>query len=318
MDELNYESRAKTVSYQLVSWMAAPRAASTPANHSGGNKTNQHSTLQQSKYGKSLTLLFGLLATFFVLNPSWIKNLLMIAAVICGLVYLAGRRRPRIKHIAKNALVPVMIFALCFTGVEFCLFQYAGYPATYITDPKASLTRESMLNASVVEIVQKIEQSPAFSLLEFEYGDGIRFYQLFMDSWEGGSIRVDFISEDTKHVYQFSSSDGDQYRLGVSQSGDFFPSSHYRLTDVSMQSLEQIDTIGLGWYYDQAVVIAQNKTSNLPTIDSLHMNLAYNGEKGLSVQVIGYHVTTSESGGMTVDEVLVSSFRPNTELQYTH
>jgi len=266
----------------------------------------------------TLTLIFGLLASFFVLPSSWIKEVLITIVIICGLVYVLGRRQPKIKRSVIKALVPVMIFALCFTGVEFCLFQYAGYPPTYTSDPKASLTRESMLNASVVDIVQKLEQSPAFSLLKLEYGDGIRFYQMFIDSWKGGSIRVDFISEDTKHVYQFSSNNGDQYHLWVSQSGDSFPSSHYRLTGVSMQSLQQIDTIGLDGFYDQAIAIAQNKTANLPTIDALHMNLAYNGEKGLAVQVIGYHVATSENGSMTVDEVLVSSFRPNAELQYTH
>lgn len=261
----------------------------------------------------SLTLVFGLLASFFLLTPSWIKYILITIAIISGLVYVVGRRRPRVKRVVIKALVAVMIFALCFASVEAYLFSNAGYPPTYSTDPKASLTRESMLNASVVDMVQKIEQSPAFNLLKLEHGDRIRFYQMSLDTWRGGSIRVDFVTEDGTYLFQFTSSNGYQYRLSV------FPHRgsliNYKPADATAQTLRQIDSLGLNWYYNQAIAVAENRTANLPTIDSLTVNLAV-GDEGLSIQVIGYHVTVSESGGISGHGVLISSFKPNGELQH--
>jgi amino acid transporter len=260
-----------------------------------------------------LILISGLLVSFFILSSSWIKYTLMATAVICGLVYLATRRRPRIRRVVRNTLVPVMIFALCFASVEVYLFWNAGYPPTYSADPKATLTTQSMLNASVVELVQKIEQSPAFSLLKLEHSDKIKFYQMSLDAWRSGSIRVDFVTEDGTYLFQFSSSNGNQYRLSILPHRG--PLINYKSADAAAQTLIQIDSLGLNWYYNQAIAIAENRTADLPTIDSLTVNLAV-GDEGLSVQVIGYQVTVNESGGVNGHGVLISSFEPNGDLRY--
>ena len=262
----------------------------------------------------SLIAVFGLFASFFLLASSWIKDVLITTAIIGGLVYVVGRRRPRIKRGVIKALVPVMIFALCLTSVQVYLFWNAGYPPTYSTaDHKITLTRDSMLNSSVVEIVQEIEKSPTFSLLKLLYGDNIRFDQLFMDSYKTGSIRVDFVSEDGKYYYQFSSSDGNQYHLSVSpHKGLLFVDDSANQTT---QAIEQIDALGFNWYYNQAILIAENRTSNRPTLDTVNVNVV-RGDDGLSVQVIGYQVTVSESGGINGQGVLISSFKPNGELNW--
>jgi ABC-type multidrug transport system fused ATPase/permease subunit len=264
----------------------------------------------------SLTLVFGLLASFFLLTSSWIQEVLITIAIISGLVYVLGRRRPRIKRAVIKALIPVMIFALCFTGVEVCLFWNASYPPTYsAADPKISLTLGSMLNSSVVEIVQKIEQTQAFNLLKLEYGDRIRFSQMSMDSWQGGEIQVTFVSENGRYQFQFDSSDGSQYRVHVYSHNTPFFNAYGPSNTTIVQSLEQIDSLGLSQFYNKAVANAENKTASLPAVNSVTIALTP-GDNGLTVQVIGYHVEFSESGGMTVDNVFHSSFRPNAELQY--
>jgi hypothetical protein len=284
---------------------AAP-STTKPANRARANILNT---------AVSLFLVFGLFTSFFLLASSLLKDALITIVIICGLVYVFGRRRPGIKRAVIKALVPVMIFALCFTGVEVCLFQYAGYPPTaYATDPKTSLTRESMLNASVVEIVQGIEQTPAFNLLKLQYGDKIWFNQMSLDSWQGGEITVTFISEDGPYRFQFVSSDGNQYRAHTYSSG-LGVFSEYESISLTARSLEQIDSLGLRQFYNTALAVAENKTESLPTVDSVTIVLTP-GDNGLSVQVIGRHVTVSESGVMAVDDVLYSSFRPNAELQY--
>lgn len=261
----------------------------------------------------SLIVVFGLLASFFLLATSWIKSVIITIAIICGLVYIVGRRRPRIKQAVIKALVPVMIFALCLTSVQGYLFWNAGYPPTYSSvDGKASLTRESMLNSSVVGIVQDIEHSPTFSLLKLMYGDDIRFYQMYLESsLPGGSIRVDFLSGDSKYFFEFSSSDGNQYHLYVSPHNRLLFADDYNST----QALQQIDSLGLSWFYNQAITLAENKTANLPTINVVDVNVVQ-GDNGYFVQVIGYHETVSKSGGINGEGVLVSSFRSNGELRY--
>jgi hypothetical protein len=256
-----------------------------------------------------------LLASFFLLASSWIKGVFTTIALICGLVYIIGRHRPRIKRSVIKALVPVMIFALCFTGVEVCLFWNADYPPTYApTDPKASLTMESMLNCSVAEIVKEIEHTPAFSLLKIEHGDGIKFSQMSLDSYQGGLIQVTFVSKDDHYQLKFETSDGSQYRVYVSSTSvPVF--NRYGSSNTAIDSLEQIDALGLSQFYNEAVANAMNKTVSLPTVNSVAIALTP-GENGLAVHVSGYHVEFSNSGGIIVDSVLDSSFRPNAELQY--
>ncbi|HSV49209.1 MAG TPA: hypothetical protein VLH35_02750 [Candidatus Acidoferrales bacterium] len=267
----------------------------------------------------SLIIAIGALCAFAVLHPSWIKNYVLLIAIIAGLAYLVAHRRPRARRIIKNMLVPVMIFTLCFTAVEVFMFWNAGYPATFSpSEPNVTLSMQGLLNASVVDIVKGIEESATFNLLKFEHGNDIMFESMILtpagNGNKGGYISVDFNSKKSEQYIHFYSGNGHQYSLQVSP--DERQIIHYTSIQEIEHSLRQIDSLGLSWFYNQAIKIAENRTANVPTVDSLTVNLVFQdtstGYEGLIVQIIGYHQTTDTNW----ENVLISAFQPDGELIY--
>ena len=96
-------------------------------------------------------------------------------------------------------------------------------------------------------------------------------------------------------------------------------SQQYPSNQTADMALKRIDALGLNWFYNQALEIAQNRTANLPTIDSVDITITFGGAgsyQGLTLQLIGYHQTILPNGGISGDGVLISEFEPNGTLLY--
>jgi len=85
-------------------------------------------------------------------------------------------------------------------------------------------------------------------------------------------------------------------------------------------ALSKIDEIGLYGFYNQALQLAQNRTSSLPSVDSVSIAIAYaqstNSYGGLTVQLIGSHETPDPQGGIHGHGVVISEFLPDGTLTY--
>jgi hypothetical protein len=206
-----------------------------------------------------------------------------------------------------------MVCIIVFTAVETYMFWNAGYPPTYSrADPKTTLTMQSMLNASVLEIVQDIEQNPTFSLLKLEHNGEFKFHSMtFTPTDVGGYLEVNFFCEEDSTYAHFFSGNGNQYRLTVWHSDLTYP--YNQSSNVAQEFLRQIDQVGLGGFYDQTIELANNKTANLSLIDTLNLNIVYRSGEWV-VQVIGHH----NDGSIFGEDVIVSSFQPNGELIGIH
>jgi hypothetical protein len=78
--------------------------------------------------------------------------------------------RGRLKTTLKYFILFVLIFGIAFGSFESYVFWNAGYPPTYSpSKPKVTVSMQTMVNASLTEIVHGIEQSSAFSLLKLEH-----------------------------------------------------------------------------------------------------------------------------------------------------
>jgi hypothetical protein len=76
------------------------------------------------------------------------------------------------------------------------------------------------------------------------------------------------------------------------------------------EAFAQIDALGLQWFYNRALEIAQNRTGGVPKIDALSFTMTYesNGNyEGITLLLIG-----SLNGGST----LIADFEPNGTLIY--
>jgi hypothetical protein len=258
-----------------------------------------------------------------LLSNSWIKASFIVASVVIAFLWLISRGK--IKNALKFTLTVVMIFSIAFTAVEGHLFWNSGYPATYLqSQPTVSLTMQTMLNTSLLQIVQEIEQSPTFGLLKLEHGENITLQsiQLEPDSRGYSCIRVDFASENSNTNFHFYSSNGHQFivqvlnRQGQPMSQQYPSNSNTTIE----QALSQIDHLGLNWFYNQALDAAQNRTTNLPTIDNLTVDLTFGQGtgtyQGITLRLIGYHQVVQLNSLVNSDGVLISEFEPNGALIY--
>lgn len=263
-----------------------------------------------------LIVALALFSSIIILSNSIVKISVIAIILITGIIWLATHGK--IKKALKISLIIVMLFAISFASAEAYLFQNAGYPPTY-SPSQPTLSMQTMLNASVTEIVQGIEQSPTFHLLKLEHKE-ITLESIGLNPiGVTGGIYVTYFIEDTHSIARFTSSGGHQYRLSISQLiGQPF-SQKYPSTQTAQDTLMQIDTLGLNWFYNEALQIAQNRTSNLPTIDSLSISLTYesnSGYQGITIQLIGSHQTVLPNGSINGEGVLIADFQPDGTLIY--
>jgi hypothetical protein len=257
-------------------------------------------------------IVIGIVCWFAVLSDSWIQIAGFIGTAVVFAAYVLSRRNLSLRRVIRNTWTIAMVCIIVFTAVETYMFWNAGYPPTYSqADPKTTLTMQSMLNASLLQIIQNIEQSPTFSLLKMEHGE-FEFYSLqFTPTDVGGYLEVNFFCEGDSTYAHFFSGNGNQYRLTAGHSDLIFP--YIQPSNFTQQSLRQIDQVGLRGFYDQAIELANNKTANLSLIDTLDINIGYRSSEWV-VQVIGHH----NDGSIFGEDVIVSSFQPNGKLIGIH
>lgn len=265
-----------------------------------------------------LIVAAALFSSLIVLSYSVFKIVIVAAVLITAVMWFVLFGKP--KRILKYIVLTVMIFAISFASVETYLFQNSGYPPTNSpTQPNDTLSMQTMLNASLAEIVRGIEQSAAFSLLKLEHGN------LFFESVGLNpigitrGIDVKYFIEDIHSYVRFTSWGGRQYHVSISRLiGQPF-SEKYSSTQTVEEALMQIDALSLQGFYDKALQIAQNRTSDLPTIDSLSISISYEGYRGyqgITLQMRGTHETVLPDGSINGRGVLIADFQPDGTLIY--
>jgi hypothetical protein len=269
----------------------------------------------------AIPIIVAGVAAIFLLSNSWIKYMLIGSALVLGFAILLSWSKTTIRRAVKFGLVGVMVFALCFSAFEGYLFWNSGYPPTYSQSiPDVTVTMTGLANLSVAEIVHNVEATPTFSLLELEHGS------LAFDSMSvhpsgdmGGYIEVNFFSAADHTFFHFCSSKGHPYIMQqMTYSGQ-------RLAEQSIggpveTSFSRIDEVGLYTFYRQALQLAQNRTSTMPSVDSLYIAIAFaqstNVYGGLTVQLICSHETPDPKGGVYGHSFLISEFSPDGTLMY--
>jgi hypothetical protein len=266
-------------------------------------------------------VIAGLFCSALLLSNSWIKIALISISLVTGAVWLLSRRI--LRSTLKFTLVALMIFAISLTAVESYLFWNGGYPTTYVsTEPQVTLSMQKMLNSSVEKLVQSIEDSQTFNLLRLEHGGNTAFesLKLWPSHGSGGYVSIDFASNVNNAYFHFYSGDGHQYIIDPMTYNGQVMSQLYPSEQTTDEALKQIDALGLNWFYNQALEIAQNRTTILPTVNYLNIELTFGqgvgNYQGIIIQLVGYHRTTLANGNLNDEGILISEFQPDGTLIY--
>jgi hypothetical protein len=158
----------------------------------------------------------------------------------------------------------MFICAISFSAFQNYAFRNAGHPPTFDpAQPDVTIAYPNILNASITEMLQGIKNTSAFSLLSVEYpGENTLLYmELNTASAEsGGTVTVRFIHA-TKYYIYFASHSGRSYDIHARRWWNSeFPT--YIQPQTVDNSLQQMDDLGLQWFYDRTIEECQKKSED--------------------------------------------------------
>jgi hypothetical protein len=217
--------------------------------------------------------------------------------------------------VGKYVVVGALIFAISFTAFEGYLFRNAGYPPTVNNSQQGiTLSYPNILDVSLTEIVQDIKNTPVFSLLMLEHPGEVSIGTIVLDTgWRSGHVEVVLYQESANLGFRFSASSGGPYHVSfTSLSGTPTRFNFYQQTPDMV--LQQIDDLGLQWYYDCAIEAYQNKTGTKPEINELQVSVQWDdfaNYQGMTFLMTGSYVNDGRGGG-----VFFANFQPNGTLNY--
>jgi hypothetical protein len=220
------------------------------------------------------------LVSMVLLNFSWISAVVQGLLIFCLIVWIVSikLRRRTCQRVFKYLLIGALICIIVFAASEQYMFRTAGHPPTFNpSQPDITISRSTILDTSIVELMQGITNTSAFSLLSLEYpGENVlKCIELNTHSFgiNGGYVIVRF-HHSTTFDSSFSSYLGRPYEVHARPWNLVFPA--YVQQQTVNESLQQIDDLGLKWFYDRTLEEHQNKTGSAPEITDIRVFITWN------------------------------------------
>lgn len=257
--------------------------------------------------------------SFICLSFSTIEIILIIVTLTFASSVLLFKRTSHksINKLLKYCLIFILVFVVSFTGVEFYLFNTSGYPPTYVPQ----LTYPNILNASLTQYLQSVEQSKSFRFLQAEHLGSITFSGLILRTSGSGWLMWTFHAEDINVRITVGQDAGYPYYInpGNPFRNPVFPQNYPSAQNIR-ESFEQIDTLGLHWFHDRTIEVYQNKTGTKPVITNLGVDIAFNNQdnyEGITILLTAFNSSYDNFGNKVSPTVFRVEFQPNGTLLST-
>ncbi|MDR2699834.1 MAG: hypothetical protein LBC12_03355 [Nitrososphaerota archaeon] len=229
-------------------------------------------------YGKNafiiILILAGLSSIFITRNNfSWIKLLTISLLGVGGVIWLLStcllRRTVKFWRTVKYVMIAVSIFAISFSAFEGYVFRNAGYPPTFDT-PQSDVTISytNKIDVSLTELVQSAKSTLAFKLLRLEHPGEVCIMSIWLLE---NQVSVSFSLGSSATCY-FEALIGNPYHVSVLSGNGASFHQEYPLQQRN-EDFQQIDILGLQWYYDRAIEAYQNETGTTPEINRLSISI---------------------------------------------
>ncbi|MGD6806665.1 MAG: hypothetical protein ACQCN4_06865 [Candidatus Bathyarchaeia archaeon] len=238
-----------------------------------------------------LQLLQSQFSTLSIIFVS-ISVLLIIIAIILIVI------KNKSAKVFSRLVVGFFIFVLAFGGAGFYMQAYAGPIAPTASYPE-------ILDASLSSYLQTLESSPSFQFYQLEHFGTLIFESLSIHSTYSnapqGGVNWAFYAGDIRTRLTVGHSSGHPYFYLVSSHyRDYDLPSGYPSHEQIINDFNQIDSLGLNWFFNQAVLEYQNATGKQPNVSTLNLDLAFDSVESYQ----GITLT------LTARDVFVAEFQP--------
>jgi hypothetical protein len=245
---------------------------------------------------------------------SWITMVIYGLLIFSMLVWsMSMKLRWRTcQRVFKYVLIGMMLSTVIFAASKAYMFRTAGYPPTFDpSQPNIIVSRSTILDTSMVELVQGIKNTPASNLLSIEYPENVlRGIELHTWSYgiDGGHVIVQFHhSSALATIFSFESYLGRPYQVTARPSSLVLPV--YAQQQTADEALQQIDDLGLQWFYDRTVEEYQNKHGSTPEITAINVDIKWSDYE--TYQGLTLNMSCLYEGAESRPSSFASVFQPN-------
>ena len=305
----------KSLESRIRGWL--PKEPTLPS------KSTQPQVRQESKPFSKLKFstpwwiaFFVLLFVYFYLFNSQFSTIVFIligVTIAVGLTWLLLRTRNNnnIVKTFKYALIALAIFVLAFESAGIYLFHFSGPLVPQVSFP-------SVLDSSLTLQLQNLEQSTSFRFLQAEHFGTLTFQDLTIVTTYSnapGGLDWTFYAGDVRCKTSIGQSGGKPYSyLLVKVFRSYSLPQDYPSNQEITESFNQIDSLGLHWFYDQAIGEYQSATGAKPVITDLRLVVAFNNVgnyQGITLLMTGLKAGHDNFGNKIYPTIFAVEFQPN-------
>jgi hypothetical protein len=247
----------------------------------------------------------------FVSQASTIVYIMIGITVAIGATFIALKfsSNKTIIKFFKYAFIALVLLGLIFSSLGLYLFNFAG-PIV----PQVNYS--NILDASVTQYLETLEQSASFHFLQAEHLGTIAFEDLSVHSSYSnapGGLEWRFYVGDINTEVTIGQSGGKPYFYDVLPRS-YLPPQNYLSNEQITNSFKQIDSLGLRSFYDQAVGEYQNATGTKPTISVLTLEINFDSVgnyQGITLLITAQNTGQDNLGHTVYPGVFEVEFQPN-------
>jgi hypothetical protein len=308
----------KTLRSRIRGWFPQEPNFSTQSNPTQIPKMHKAPPKRVIRFLKLMAIYFASLSSMFLFST--LQVVLIVLALTLGVLWFISNRRvyTGVTKVLRYCLIFILAFIVVFSGVQFYVFGTSGYPPTLATRD----TYPHVVNTSLTQILQNVEQSENFRLLQFTHFGTLTFERLELHMYNSSWLMWTFHTRDTNSRITIGNSAGHPYYTGVDTLlSSLFPRQALPTRDFSLQTVResfgQIDTLGLNWFKNYAINYYENHTGAKPEIAALNVDVGFsntNGYEGLTILVSARSLSQDFRGTPVYPGIFEAEFQSNGNL----
>lgn len=304
----------RSLESRIRGWL--PKEPTLPSKSTQPHVFQEKKTLSKRKVSASwLVAYFVLLFVYFYLFNSQFSTIVFIligVTIALGLTWLLLRTKySNIARTFKYALIALAIFVLVFESAGIYLFNFSGPLVPQVNFP-------SVLDSSLTTQLQNLQQSTSFRFLQAEHFGTLTFQDLtILTTYSNapGGLMWTFYASDVRCKTLIGQSGGKPYSYGlVNVFRSYSLPQNYPSNQEITESFNQIDSLGLHWFYNQAIAEYQNATGAKPSITDLRLFVAFNNVsnyQGITLLMTGLKAGHDNFGNKIYPTIFTVEFQPN-------
>ena len=213
------------------------------------------------------------------------------------------------------------LFGKIVTGftVAVIVFGAVGYFSQFYGPTVPQVGDSNILNTPLTSHLQTLQQSAGYQFINAAHFGTLTFEDLTMHSTFSnapqGGVDWNFHAGDTKSRLMIGQTSGKPYYYSSTSYSKGHPLPDYYPSDEQTTKVfSQIDSLGLNWFYEQAVSQYQNATGNKPASTALTLYVGYDsveGYSGIVLSITGKRESLDNYGAKVYPLIFEVEFQPN-------